>query len=171
MKMRGGRGFGRGFKRGVPIRPIPLVGRPVRPFIPIRRGPFLRPYWGFGWGFWPIRAFMFDTYAILALQEAAMLYKLNQWDVKRIEAETGKPVEQLSEAELVAAIKRMGINKLEVTPDDHIKLQEQGFQGFQRVPEQVQTANKEIGRLFCTQCGASVSPDSIYCEQCGAKLD
>jgi hypothetical protein len=177
--MRGGRGFGRGLRRGGLIRPIPLMRGPVRPIMPIRRRPFLRPYWGFGWGFWPIRAFMFDTYVILALQEAAMLYKLNRWDVKRIEADTGKPVEQLSEAELVAAMKRMGITKLELTPDDHIKLEELGFQGFQSASEQVQSASgsavkgaeKEQGRLFCTQCGARVNPNDTYCEQCGAKLN
>lgn len=177
--MRGGRGFGRGLRMGGPVRPIPLMRGPVRPVLPLRRGPFLRPYWRFGWGFWPIRAFIFDTYVILALQEAAMLYKLNQWDVKRIEADTGKPVEQLSEAELIAAMKRMGISKLELTPDDHIKLQEQGFQGFQRAPERAQSApgqdvkttENEEGRLFCTQCGASVSPNALYCERCGAKLD
>lgn len=172
--MRGGRGFGRGFGRRGLIRPMPLMRGPVRPFVPIRRVPFFRPYWGFGWGFWPIRAFIFDTYVILALYEAAMLYKLSQWDVRRIEADTGKPVEQLSEEELVAAMKRMGINKLELTPDDHIKLQEQGFRGFPKTSEQaagMKNIDKEAGKMFCTQCGAAVSPGANYCQQCGAKLE
>ena len=44
--------------------------------------------------------------------------KLHERDVRRIEQTTGRRAEDLSETELLAAMKRLGIQKLELTPED-----------------------------------------------------
>ena len=46
-----------------------------------------------------------------------MAYRLHQDDADRIERASVKPVRNLSEDELVAAMKRQGIQKLEIRGD------------------------------------------------------
>ena len=46
------------------------------------------------------------------------LYKMPRDQVTVIERETSKPASDMTEEELVAAMKRLGITRLEVTPDE-----------------------------------------------------
>ena len=76
-----------------------------------------------------------------------MAYKLYQDDVDRIERTSGKPVGDLSENELVAAMKRLGIQKLEVTPEDH-------------------RSGTDPAR-YCIYCGGTLASNAAYCSRCG----
>lgn len=80
-----------------------------------RRRPLMwgRPMWRRGfWGRWlwmgPFMLLLFD----------AGTYKLHQRDVGRIETATGRSAGDLSEEELVAAMRRLGIRKLELSDED-----------------------------------------------------
>ncbi len=83
--------------------------------------------------------------AILLLGEAAV--KLRQEDVSRIEQETGKPADQLSEQELAAAMQKLGIERLELTPDDLILIEKTDHQ--LTMPTQ------------CVACGAPLNPGNL----------
>jgi len=61
---------------------------------------------------------------ILLIGGAAAALKLKRQDVDRIEKESGKPAEDLSEAELLAAMKKLGIHKLELTAADETAIDE-----------------------------------------------
>lgn len=84
-----------------------------------------------------------------------MMYKLGRNDVKRIEKETGKSPENLTEEDLKAGMKKLGIQKLEITPEDK---------------KAVTSYESEKGP-FCIYCGAKVSPDAVYCSNCGSKIE
>jgi hypothetical protein len=58
-----------------------------------------------------IGAFMFLLYD-------SMAYKLSKNDVRQIERDRGQSVNDVTEAELVAAMKRLNIQKLELTEED-----------------------------------------------------
>lgn len=67
---------------------------------------------------------MLGSFVFLALGSAAARYKLNQRDVEKVEQTTGRRAEDLTEAELLAAMKQLGIQKLELTPEDEAALEE-----------------------------------------------
>ena len=70
-------------------------------------------FWG-GPFFWRRRMFGSFTYLLLG----GLLYKLYSGDVRRIEEDTYRKAEDLSVEELKAAMRKLGITRLEVTPDD-----------------------------------------------------
>jgi rRNA maturation endonuclease Nob1 len=80
----------------------------------------------------------------------ALTYKLRREDVPIIERETGKPVQELTEDELVAAMKRKGIQQHEVTPEDRKSI-----------------ARSRTKARYCIYCGARLASDGGYCPQCG----
>jgi hypothetical protein len=51
-------------------------------------------------------------------------YKLGQSDVQKVEQTAGKPVEQMSEPELQAAMERAGVQEQEMTPEDERAMEE-----------------------------------------------
>ena len=82
----------------------------------MRRRPL---FWGmpFMWGgpfMWRRRRFGSFTFLLLG----GLLYKLYSDDVRRVERETRKRAEDLNEGELKEAMRRLGINRLEITPED-----------------------------------------------------
>lgn len=79
-----------------------------------------------------------------------LAYKLHREDVRIIEHETGKPANELTEDELVAAMKRKGIQQHEVTPEDREAI-----------------ARSRTKARYCRFCGASLASDGGYCAQCG----
>ena len=95
-------------KRGFRMMRRPLGwGRGRRPLM------WGRPLWRRGfWGRWlwmgPFMLLLFDRTA----------YKLRQSDVGRIDTATGRSATDLSEEELVAAMRRLGIHKLELSDED-----------------------------------------------------
>jgi vacuolar-type H+-ATPase subunit F/Vma7 len=121
----------------------------------------------------------------------SMAYKLYSNDAERIERETGKSTKDLSEEELVTAMKRLGIQKLEITPEDQetISTSKQPVKVLSK--EDILTAMKRLGinklevvsnrqqstpqsnikpiNQFCIYCSNSLSIDGIYCSRCGKK--
>lgn len=66
---------------------------------------------------------MLGGFTILAVGGAAYAgYKLASRDVQRIEQQTGKSADDLTEEELVAAMEDLGIEKIELTDDDKAEI-------------------------------------------------
>ncbi len=83
------------------------------------------------WGLRPVarrmrrmRRLMRGTAAILLVGGTAAAIKMNQKDVQTIETATGKSADDLTEAELLAAMKKLGIQKLELTDEDEQAIDE-----------------------------------------------
>jgi hypothetical protein len=64
---------------------------------------------------WP-RLFFMGSFLIFLF--GAKPYKLHRDDVKAIERETGTQAEDLTEDEIITAMKKLGIKKLELSPDE-----------------------------------------------------
>lgn len=67
---------------------------------------------------WRRRRLMRGPFSLLLFGGAAAAYKFNHSDVQRMEQATGKSADDLTEEELLAAMRRLGINKLELDSDD-----------------------------------------------------
>lgn len=64
------------------------------------------------------------TAAILLIGGAATAIKLRQRDIERTETETGKSADDPSEEQLLAAMKKLGIKKPELTEEDEAAVAE-----------------------------------------------
>ena len=62
----------------------------------------------------------------------------------------------MTEAELKAAMKRLGIRKLEITPEDEMEINKIGDEG-------------ETKR-FCQYCGTQLDSNANFCPSCGQKV-
>jgi len=69
------------------------------------------------------RRFFFGTATILLL--GGIAYKIHNDDIARLEKKVGKPAENLTEAELLKAMKDLGIKKLEITTADNEEIKKQ----------------------------------------------
>ncbi len=83
--------------------PGPGFGPGPRP-TPWRPGPLADWLW------------MGSTMLLLFGDRAA--YKLNERDIRRVESTTGKSASDLTEAELLAAMRKLGIQKLELNDEE-----------------------------------------------------
>ena len=72
---------------------------------------------GIFWG-----RFVFGAFTILTL--GGIIFKIHNNDVMRLEGHYGKKIENISEAELVQSMKKLGIKKLEVTEEEKIEVKE-----------------------------------------------
>lgn len=89
------------------------IGRPMRPLrrvirVTRRRRRMLRR----------TRRFLFGSAIVLAIAGSKNNYKLHQNDVVRMEQHYQKPVEDLSEAELLQGMKKLGIKQLQLSEDE-----------------------------------------------------
>jgi hypothetical protein len=131
-----------------------------------------------------IGGFMYLLYDSIA-------YKLYANDVDRIERETEKEPKDLSEEELLTAMKRLRIQKLEITPEDQevISRSTQPVKELSR--DQILAAMKRLGitkleaktedqqtrptpqilgtHRFCIYCGNALPPNDLYCAKCGKR--
>lgn len=175
---RGLRGFGRPY-RG-------FWGRPYRPFM--RWRPFWwyplwwRPLYWIPWTMM-IGGFMYLLYDSIA-------YKLFANDVDRIERETGKGAKDLSEEELLTAMKRLRIQKLEITPEDREVISRSTQPAKELSRDEIVAAMKRLGitklevktedqqtttpqihgtNRFCIYCGNALLPNGLYCAKCGKR--
>jgi hypothetical protein len=122
----------------------------------------------------------------------SIAYKLYANDVDRIERETGKRPKDLSEEELLTAMKRLKIQKLEITPDDRevISRSKQPVKELSR--DEIMAAMKRLGitklevktedrqtrttpqilgtNRFCIYCGNALPPNGLYCAKCGKRI-
>ena len=71
--------------------------------------PFRRMFW------WP-RLFLWGGFMYLLF--GSMMYKVRRDDATVIERDSGKQVKDMTEEELVAAMKRLGIKSLEISDDE-----------------------------------------------------
>lgn len=62
------------------------------------------------------RRMVFGSATLIVM--GAAIYKLLSSDVKKIEVEAKKPAEELTEAELREAMRKLGIQKLELTKEE-----------------------------------------------------
>ncbi|NMC06166.1 MAG: zinc ribbon domain-containing protein [Candidatus Lokiarchaeota archaeon] len=81
--------------------------------------------------------------------------KMSSTDVQKVESSTGKPVEELTEEDLKAAMKRLGIQKIELTPEE------------QRT---ISGPSPAEGEFECSECHAAVTATQKFCPSCGAEL-
>ncbi len=103
-----------------------------------------------------------SSLAILLFGDQAL--KLNQVDLARIEQQTGRTPDQLTEEELLAAMEALNIERLELTEEEAILVEKSG--GRQRLPG------------GCPKCGAPLGreqrildPAQRYqCRYCGALI-
>ncbi len=70
------------------------------------------------------RRMLLGSTLVLAVGAAATRYKLSRSDAETIERQTGKNAEDLTEEELLAAMKKLGIQKLELTAEDEKAIEE-----------------------------------------------
>ncbi|UCH02407.1 MAG: zinc ribbon domain-containing protein [Candidatus Bathyarchaeota archaeon] len=184
---RGGAMMRRGFK-GRSRRPYGRFwGRPYRSFM------WWRPFWWYPiwWRplYWMPWTMMMGGFTYLLYD--SMAYKVYQNDVEKIERETEKPVRELSEEELVAAMKRLVIQKLEITSADKETISQSGKpvkalskndllaamkkQGIKKL----ELTSEDNGAMshsetsearYCMYCGNNLHSDAVYCERCGKKI-
>lgn len=129
-----------------------MVRRPFRP--PIRRN------------VWRARRIIWRTTRRLILGSSVLLmiggsyavFKLTQNDVERIEQETGKSAENMTEEELKTAMRNLNIRKMELTSDDAIHIE--------RVANETAVETKR----FCVYCGAQLNANTKFCPSCGQKV-
>ena len=62
----------------------------------------------------------------------------------------------MTEDELKKAMKKLGIQKLELTPEEEVEIN--------KVGNEVET------KLFCTYCGAQLESDAKFCSSCGQNV-
>jgi hypothetical protein len=86
------------------------------------------------------------------------VYKLTQQDIERIEQDTGKNAEDITEEELKAAMRNLNIQKMELTPDDSIQIE--------RAANETAIETKR----FCVYCGAQLNTNAKFCTSCGQKV-
>ncbi|MFX1503580.1 MAG: zinc ribbon domain-containing protein [Promethearchaeota archaeon] len=102
------------------------------------------------------RRLILGTSVLLMIGGSYGVYKLTKHDVERIEQETGKTAENMTEGELKTAMKKLGIQKLELTPDDEAEISKVG--------------NEADTKRFCTYCGAQLDSNTNFCPGCGQKV-
>jgi len=86
----------------------------------------------------------FLLYRIAGTDQAV---KLKHEDAKEIESETGKPISEMDEEELVKIMQRLGIKSISLTDEE-----------------------KKTVLLSCPYCGHRNLEDARKCENCGASI-
>ena len=100
------------------------------------------------------------SFVILALAGATAGVKVHKDDIERIENETGKSIEDLSEKDIKKAMKKLKIKSIELTDDDEGELD-----GISDDDVPSKGTSK-----FCSHCGEKIKSDSNFCAKCGKEL-
>ena len=106
------------------------------------------------------RRIIVGTSVLLLIGGSSRVVKVESNEVQKIEAETGKSVDDLTEAELAAAMRKLGIQSMQVTSQDEVEIS--------RFEEK--NHENETPARFCSYCGKEISIGTKYCPECGAKL-
>jgi len=99
---------------------------------------------------------IWGTSVLLMIGGSYAVYKLTQHDVERIEQEIGKSAEKMTEEELIKTMRKLDIQKMELTSDDEININN--------------LANEMETKKFCIFCGAQLNPNANFCPSCGQKI-
>jgi hypothetical protein len=105
------------------------------------------------------RRLLLGTSVILLIGGSYGIYKLSQRDFQKIEEETKKSANDLTEEELKAVMRKLGIQKLELTPEEEATIDEVDAEG----------STQDI-KVYCTYCGSKLDRDSKFCQSCGQKI-
>ncbi|MFX1297597.1 MAG: zinc ribbon domain-containing protein [Promethearchaeota archaeon] len=105
------------------------------------------------------RRLLFGTSVILLVGGSYGIYKLSQRDVQKIEEETKKSADDLTEEEFKAAMRKLGIEKLELTLEEEAAID--------KVETEVSTQDT---KSYCIYCGSKLEQNSKFCRNCGQKV-
>ncbi len=137
------RGFGRRLLRGARILRGPRI---IRPFIRAPRRIF--------------RRLLFGSFVYLAIT-GSRPYKLYPEEVERVEQQTGKPAEDLTEDELVSSMNHLNIEKRDVSDEEYNRINEQNGK----------EVSKTGNNVYCSFCGGKLPhAGAKFCSHCGGKL-
>jgi hypothetical protein len=107
------------------------------------------------------RRIIVGSSVILCMAGSTAAIKIQQKDAEKIQTSAGKPVDNMTEDEIKTQVKKLGINKIELTPEDQQKVDQ-----FDE-----KDGNFEESDSVCPNCGEDVFPDAKFCEKCGQKLE
>lgn len=98
---------------------------------------------------------------LLALSGTHNAYKMRDRDVEKLENHYSRPVEDLSEKEIVSGMRTLDIEKIELDDEDRSKVykadsEDEDFKG--------------AGIRYCIQCGELLKHDGSFCPSCGSKI-
>lgn len=139
----------------------PRLGRPMgrRMIRRAFRAPIRRGVWRARRILWrTTRRLILGTSVLLMIGGSYAVYKLTQHDIERIEQERGKSAENMTEEELKTTMRKLGIQKMEITQDDAIHIE--------RIANETENQTKN----FCMYCGAQLDSTAKFCPSCGQKV-
>lgn len=102
------------------------------------------------------RRFIFGSSIVFALVGTSMAVKMHRHDVERLQQETGKAPEEMTEEELTQAMKKLGIKSLELTPEEKLRVERTSAE-----PPELDRADR------CPKCGAPLAGGENFCGSCG----
>ena len=107
------------------------------------------------------RRFLLGAAIVFALAGTHRAYKIREPDAIRLEQHYGRPVEELTEDEVVNGMRQLGIQKIELNDKERAIVydadnKEEGF--------------SSKGQRYCSNCGDIIEKGEIYCDNCGVKL-
>jgi len=103
------------------------------------------------------RRLIFGSTIVFALVGTSMAFKMHRHDADRIQTETGKAPEDMTEEELTSAMKKLGIKSLELTRDEKLRVERADIE-----------TKESTGN--CPRCGAALAGDENFCGSCGKSV-
>lgn len=107
------------------------------------------------------RRIVVGSTVLLCLAGSTAAYKFRKEDLQKIETSAGKSAESMTEEELKAQMKKLGINKIELNSEDQQKVDQ----------SDEQDGNFEEATGECPNCGEDFFAGARFCEKCGQKLN
>ena len=104
------------------------------------------------------RRLLFGSFVYLAIT-GSRPYKLYPEEVERVEQQTGKPAEDLTEDELVSSMNQLNIEKREVSDEEYNRINEQNGK----------SASDAKNTEYCRHCGSKLDGGAKFCSSCGSK--
>jgi uncharacterized caspase-like protein len=102
------------------------------------------------------RRLIFGGYALILIGGTSTVVKVKSQEANRIEEETNKNIEDLTEVELKSAMARLGIQNLELTSEDETRLNN--------------IDSNSRPKKYCSYCGAQIDSGASYCQECGKNV-
>ncbi|MBD3192701.1 MAG: zinc-ribbon domain-containing protein [Candidatus Heimdallarchaeota archaeon] len=96
---------------------------------------------------------------ILALAGTNRSYKMQERDVERLENHYGRPVEELTEEEIITGMRHLGIERIDLTSEDEA-----------RVYDLDREESGKSTTRYCPNCGKRIEPKDRFCAYCGKQL-
>ncbi|MFX0090635.1 MAG: zinc ribbon domain-containing protein [Candidatus Hodarchaeota archaeon] len=125
-----------------------------------RQIPLYRPWWGSRRRFLYTRRLIVGSAVIIVMVNSTNSYKLYQEDIEKIERDCGRSIEDITETELIEAMNRLGIRRLDLSNQEE-----------RIVVNAVEKESRGIVKAYCTQCGSVIEKETRFCIQCGSALN